>query len=202
MATAAIAPPSVALALLQARASYRAKALVDLLILLPLVLPPTVVGYALVLLFGRSGLVGSPLFALTGWTPMFTFWGVVIAAGTVALPIVTKVSQVAIEAVDVEIEEAAQVDGATRWQVLRYVTLPQAAVGLSAAVGLGFARAMGEFGATLMFAGNVPGHTNVLPLEIYAAFQAGDDSQAALAAAALSLVSVAAVVGARRLLSP
>jgi molybdate transport system permease protein len=190
IALAVVAVPGLALARLHARRDYALKGLVDALVLLPLVLPPSVVGYALVRAFGRSGL---------GLELVFTPAAAVIASAVVALPLVVKTAQPAFEAVPRELEEVGRSLGLSPLALFFRVTLPAARLGVIAALVLGFARAVGEFGATLMFAGNVPGRTNTMPLEIYSAWQAGDDRRAALFVLLLTGISFAVVLVAARL---
>jgi molybdate transport system permease protein len=156
------------LALLLARARFRGQAALETLILLPLVLPPSVVGYYLLLGLGGNG----PL-AAAGVNLLFTWPAATLASAVVGLPLMVKSGKAAIASVDPALENAARVCGATEWEVLRRITLPLARKGLVAGVILGAARAFGEFGATLMVAGSIPGRTQTLPLAIYDAVQAG-----------------------------
>ncbi len=199
LALAFVAPAGIALAFLQARRRYALRSLVDALILLPLVLPPSVVGFLLVLLFGRRGPAGRLLEAALGVRLVFTPLAAVLASAVVALPILVKTAQPALEAVPPELEAVARTLGLSPGAVFFRVTLPSAWRGVLAATVLGFARALGEFGATLMFAGNIPGRTNTMPLEIFAAYQSGDDRRAALYVAVLSALSVVVVAVAARL---
>jgi molybdate transport system permease protein len=194
-----VAPAGVALAWVQARRRYPLRRLVDALVLLPLVLPPSVVGFFLVVLFGRRALVGRLLEEALGLRLVFTPAAAVIAGGVVALPIVVKTAQPAIEAVPGELEDVARSLGLRPIEVFLRVTLPAAWRGVLAAAVLGFARALGEFGASLMFAGNIPGRTNTMPLEIFAAYQAGDDRRAGLYVGVLSALSILIVLAAARL---
>lgn len=198
LATVLVGPPALALAFAQARSRYRLRGVVDGLILLPLVLPPSVVGYFLVVLFGRRGALG-PLLAGVGLRVIFTPGAAVIASAVVALPILVKTAQPAIESVPVELEDVARTLGLSPLDVLLRVTLPAAWRGILAAVVLGFARGLGEFGATLMFAGNIPGRTNTMPLEIFAAYEMGDASRAAVYVGLLTAFSFAVVFAAGRL---
>jgi molybdate transport system permease protein len=198
-ALAVAAPAGVALALLQARGRYRLRRLVDALILLPLVLPPSVIGFVLILAFGRRGPLGALLDRALGLRLVFTPAAAVIASAIVALPILVKTAQPALESVPVELEDVARTLGLSPREVLLRVTLPTAWRGILAAIVLGFARALGEFGATLMFAGNLPGRTNTMPLEIFAAYQVGDDARAAVYVGVLTLISVSVVLAASRL---
>lgn len=199
IALAFVAPAGIALAFVQARRRYPLRGLVDALVLLPLVLPPSVVGFVLVLIFGRGGPLGALLEAALGVRIVFTPVAAVIASAVVALPILVKTAQPALEAVPPELEDVARTLGLSPRAVFFRVTLPVAWRGVLAATVLGFARALGEFGATLMFAGNIPGRTNTMPLEIFAASQAGDDRRAALYVAVLSALSIAVVLVAARL---
>jgi molybdate transport system permease protein len=156
------------LALLLARARFRGQAALETLILLPLVLPPSVVGYYLLLGLGGNG----PL-AAAGVNLLFTWPAATLASAVVGLPLMVKSGKAAIASVDPALENAARVCGASEWEVLRRITLPLARKGLVAGVILGGARAFGEFGATLMVAGSIPGRTQTLPLAIYDAVQAG-----------------------------
>ncbi|MFY9752508.1 MAG: molybdate ABC transporter permease subunit [Candidatus Acidiferrales bacterium] len=156
-----------------------AAALVDGLFLLPLVLPPTVVGFLLLLLFGRNGPLGK--FLLTfGASVVFSWPATVIAAAVVAFPLMYLTARAALEQVDPDLLQAARTLGATEWRVFREVALPLAWPGVLAGTILSFARALGEFGATLMLAGNIPGKTETIPIAIYFAVEA-DDMRRALA---------------------
>jgi len=194
-----VAPIGVGLAWLQARRRYPLRSVVDAAILLPLVLPPSVVGYLLVVIFGRRGLVGPWLEWAFGVRLVFSPAGAVVAACVVALPIVVKTAQPAIETVPAELEKVGRTLGLSQLALFFRVTLPSAWRGVTAALVLGFARALGEFGATLMLAGNIPGKTNTMPLETYAAYQAGDDRRAILYVTILTAMSVAVVLAAARL---
>ncbi len=193
-----VSPAGVALALLQARGRYPLRRLVDALILLPLVLPPSVIGYLLVVLLGRRGPIGALLDGAFGVRLVFTPAAAVIASIVVALPLLVKTAQPALEAVPPELEAVARTLGLSPAAVLLRVTLPYAWRGILAAVVLGFARALGEFGATLMFAGDIPGRTNTMPLEIFSAYESGDDGRAALYVSVLTLTSLAVVLAASR----
>jgi len=191
--------PGLALAWLQARRRYRLRALVDALILLPLVLPPSVVGFFLVIFMGRNGPLGGLLETLFGVRLVFTPTAAVIASSIVALPLLVKTAQPAIEAVPIELEHVGRSLGLSSLQLFFRVTLRAAWPGVLAGLVLAFARALGEFGATLMFAGNIPGRTNTMPLEIFAAYQAGDDSRAMLYVLVLTGFSLVVVYAASRL---
>jgi molybdate transport system permease protein len=167
-ATVIIVLAGLPLALLLARRRFPGRTLLETLILLPLVLPPSVVGYYLLVALGGTG----PL-ATLGLNLLFTWPAAVLASAIVGLPLMVKSAKAAIASVDPALEDAARVCGASEVEVLRRITLPLARKGLLAGVVLGAARAFGEFGATLMVAGSIPGRTQTLPLAIYDAVQAG-----------------------------
>jgi molybdate transport system permease protein len=198
-ALAVIVPIGLALGYVQARRDYVGRALVDVLIVLPIVLPPSVTGYYLILLLGRKGVVGGPVYELLGVSIIFTFWAAVIAAVVVALPLFIKFAQAAFHGVDPELEAVARTLGAGPIATFFRVTVPVAWRGLVAGAVLCFARALGEFGATLMFAGNIPGRTNTMTLEIWSSYQAGDDTRAVALVVALTIVSIAVVLAFSRL---
>jgi molybdate transport system permease protein len=187
---------AVAFGLSRWRSSVRD--IVDAVLTLPLVLPPTVLGYYLLVLVGRRGPLGAWLHE-RGIDLVFTWQGAVIAATLVAFPLVLKAARAAFEAVDPQLESAARVLGLREAAVFFRVSLPLAARGITAGVLLAFARALGEFGATLMIAGNLPGRTQTLSVAIYAAVQAGDDRSAALMVAVTSVTCVAMLLLAGRL---
>lgn len=168
----------VAIAYVFARRDFRGKGLAELLLTLPLVLPPTVIGYLLVVLVGRNGFLGQMILNFLGTGIMFTWQAAVIAAYTVSLPLMVYTAKAAIEAVDREIEYAAYILGKSELETALQITLPIAKKGILAGLILSFARAMGEFGATLMLAGNIPGKTNTMSISIYSAFQAGNNKLA------------------------
>jgi len=199
LATALNAVIGVPLAYLLARRRFRGRRVVDLLVTLPLVLPPTVTGYYLIALLGRRGLLGSPLYSLTGWTIAFTWYAAVIAATVMALPLVVRTARAAIESVDRDLERAAYTLGRSEWQTALTITLPLARNGILAGLVLAFARALGEFGATLMLAGNIPGRTATVPLAIYTAMQTGESGQALVLVGLLTALSCAVLVVADRL---
>ena len=164
----------LALALLLARVRFAGRTALELVITLPLVLPPSVVGYYLLVGLGA----GSPLADWTGWQLLFTWQAAVIASATVGLPLMVQASRAAIADIDPALEQAARTLGASELEVLARITLPLARRGILAGLVLGSARAMGEFGATLMVAGNIPGRTQTLPLAIYDAVQGRDFASA------------------------
>ena len=199
VATALNAVIGIPLAYMMARRRFWGRAAVDVLVTLPLVLPPTVTGYYLILLLGRRGVLGAPLFAATGWSVAFTWYAAVIAATVMALPLLVRTARVAIESVDQNLERAAFTLGRAEWRTALEVTLPLARNGILAGLVLAFARALGEFGATLMLAGNIPGKTQTLPLSIYTAVQTGEAGQAMTLVAMLTLLSCVVVVASARL---
>lgn len=195
-------PLGLALAWLQQRVTYRGRRAVDALIMLPLVLPPSVVGYVLVVTLGRDGVFGSAVETLLGGPVIFTQTAAVIAAAVVALPLMVKATEPALAAVPRDEEEVAHSLGLSPWQTFWRVTLPRARRGVAAGLVLAFARALGEFGATLMFAGNIPGQTNTMPLELYAAYQGGEDARALFYVAVLIALSAGVVFLSGRLAAP
>ncbi len=202
IATVLIAVLGTALGFLLARRTFRGKDLLDAVLTLPMVLPPTVTGYYLILLLGRRGLLGGPLHALTGWAVPFTWVAAVIAATVIALPLMIKSARAAIESVDTEYEIASRLMGKGEWETFFRITLPLAGRGVLAGVVLSFARAFGEFGATLMLAGNIPGRTQTMPLAIYEAVASGEDAQARWLALILTGISVTVVYLTNRLSRP
>ncbi|MGY8526158.1 molybdate ABC transporter permease subunit [Paracidovorax citrulli] len=172
--------------------------LVDAVLTLPLVLPPTVLGYYLLVLIGRRGVLGEWL-ASMGIELVFTWQGAVLASSVVAFPLVLKSARAAFENVDAQLENAARVLGASEVALLFRVSLPLAARGIAAGVLLAFARALGEFGATLMVAGSLPGRTQTLSVAIYEAVQAGDDRTANLLVLVTSVTCVVLLLAAGRL---
>src|ERR1700720_1905029 len=165
-------------------------ALVEGLFLLPLVLPPTVVGFLLLLLFGRNGPLGK-LFLELGATIVFSWPATVIAATVVAFPLMYVTARAALEQVDPTLILAARTLGASEWRVFREIALPLAWPGVLAGTILSFARALGEFGATLMLAGNIPGRTETIPVAIFFAIEAGDNREALVWAALVFAISLA-----------
>jgi molybdate transport system permease protein len=199
LATLANALLGIPLAYLLARRRFRGRALVDLLVTLPLVLPPTVTGYYLIVLLGRRGWLGAPIYAATGWSIAFTWYAAVVAATVMALPLLVRTVRAAIDSVDRDLERAAYTLGRSEWRTALEVTLPLARNGILAGLVLAFARALGEFGATLMLAGNIPGRTATVPLAIYTAVQTGEESVALVLVGVLTLLSCAVLVAANRL---
>ncbi len=172
--------------------------LVDSVLTLPLVLPPTVMGYYLLVLFGRRGWLGEFL-ARWGIDLVFTWQGAVMAATVVAFPLVLKSARAAFEEIDPQLENAARVLGISETALFFRVVLPLASRGIFAGVLLAFARALGEFGATLMIAGSIPGRTQTLSIAIYEAVQAGDDGLATVLVLVVSLTCIVVLWAASRL---
>lgn len=193
LATTAVAGPGVALGWLLARRDFRGKLLLDTLVHLPLVLTPVVVGYLLLLTFGRSGPLG-PLLETLGIEVAFTTLGAVLAAAVVALPLVVRSVRTAVELVDPGLEDAAAVLGAGPLRRFRTVTLPLASPGVVAGLSLGFARSLGEFGATITLAGSIAGETRTLPLAIFQGTQVPGGDGAALRLTVVSVLLSAAAL--------
>jgi molybdate transport system permease protein len=198
VATLVIAVFGTLLALLLARGRFPGRTLLELLLTLPLVLPPTVVGFFLLYLLGR----GSPLREWLGLDLLFTWQGAAVAASLVGLPLMLQSARAAIAAVDPELEDAARTLGRSEPEVLLRVTLPLAHRGILAGLFLGTARALGEFGATLMVAGNIPGRTRTLPMVVYDAALSGDLATAAQVSLLLSGIAFLALAITRRLEQP
>jgi len=198
-ATALNALVGIPIAYALARRRFWGKSLVDLLVTLPLILPPTVVGYYLIVLLGRRGLLGAPLYHTTGFTVVFTWYAAVIAATVMALPLLVRTVRAAIESVDRDLERAAYTLGRSELRTVLEVTLPLARKGILAGLVLAFARALGEFGATLMLAGNIPGRTQTVPLSIYTAVQTGESAEALGLVAVLTALSCLVLIAANRL---
>lgn len=182
-----------------ARSRFPGRDLLDTLLTLPMVMPPTVLGYYLLVLVGRRSAFGSWLYDSFGINLIFTWQGAVIAATVVAFPLVFKPARAAFEAVDSELEQAARVLGVSELAIFFRVTLPLAWRGILAGVLLAFARALGEFGATLMVAGSIPGKTQTLSIAVYEAVQAGKDDTANLLVLITSIVCVVVLLSASRL---
>lgn len=196
VAMLATLPVAFALAYLLARGRFPGKLLVDAVIHLPLVVPPVVTGWVLLLAFAPHGPIGGWLQGWFGVSVLFRWTGAAIAAGVMALPLMVRAMRLSIEAVDRRLEGAARTLGAGRWRVFATITLPLSLPGILAGAVLGFARGLGEFGATITFVSNVPGETQTLPLAIYAALQTpgGDALVWRLSAISVAL-SLAALIG-------
>jgi molybdate transport system permease protein len=197
MATVLCLVLGVPLAWMLARVTFPGRRLVRALITVPLVLPPVVGGIALLLALGRRGLVGQWLDATFGITLPFTTAGVVIAESFVALPFLVIAVEGALRGADSRYEEAAATLGSSRWTTFTHVTLPLVAPGIAAGAVLCWARALGEFGATITFAGNYPGITQTMPLAVYQTMESGDLEGAVVLSLILLVVSVAILAGLR-----
>ncbi|WP_027366099.1 molybdate ABC transporter permease subunit [Desulfotruncus alcoholivorax] len=173
---------------IMARNSFWGKDIVESVITLPLVLPPSVIGYGLLLIIGKNGLLGSILSHM-GVSIVFTWWAAVLAAAVVAFPLMYQSARAAFSSVDENYENAARTLGASELRIFFTITLPLAKPGIVAGLVLSFARAMGEFGATLMVAGNIPGQTQTIPLAIYFAVEAGDNRTAKILVTVITLFS-------------
>jgi molybdate transport system permease protein len=191
LATALLLVPGTLIAWLLARRSWRGKSLVETLVALPLVMPPVATGLILLELFGRRGLLGAPLHRI-GIDVVFTWRAVVLAMTVMASPLFVRTARVAFEQVSRRYEEIARTLGGSEPRVFFTITLPLAARGIVAGAVIAFARALGEFGATILVAGNIPGRTSTLSTSIYNLVQLGEDR----AATALLVVSVVIAFGA------
>ena len=189
----------VALGYLLARKRFPGRELLDAVLTLPMVMPPTVLGYYLLVLIGRNGVIGAWLQQHFGINLIFTWQAAVIAAAVVAFPLVLKGARAAFEAVDTQLEQAAQVLGVSSFGIFLRVTLPLAWRGVLGGALLAFARSMGEFGATLMVAGSIPGKTQTLSIAVYEAVQAGQDDSANLLVIITSVVCIVVLVTANKL---
>ncbi|WP_313538053.1 molybdate ABC transporter permease subunit [Sphingomonas sp.] len=188
VAVLAVLPLAFALAWLLARGRFPGKLLLDALVHLPLVVPPVVTGWMLLLAFAPAGPIGGLLERWFGVTVLFRWSGAAIAAGVMALPLMVRAIRLSLEAVDQRLEQAARSLGAGPVRTFATVTLPLALPGVLAGLVLGFARALGEFGATISFVSNVPGETETLPLAIYSALQVPGGEGQVLRLAAVSIV--------------
>lgn len=192
----------VALALWVTRSRFPGREALDAALTLPLVLPPTVLGYYLIVIIGRNGLIGRFLEDAFGFSLMFTWEGAALAASVAAFPLIYRSARAALAGVDANIEDAARTLGASEAAVFFRVSLPLSLRGLASGTMLAFARSMGEFGATLMIAGNIPGKTQTLSLAVYTAVQAGNDRLANVLVLIVSAVCVVILVMAGKLLKP
>lgn len=186
----------VALAYVLAKGRFRGRGLLEAVVTIPIVLPPTVLGYYLLTTLGVNSPVGRGWEQVFGSPLVFTQAAAIVAATVSALPFVVRTSRAAIEDVDPRLEAAARVAGHPEWKVATLVTLPVARRGLTAGIALGFARALGDFGATIMVAGNIPQRTQTLPIAVYDAVQVGDQTTArtgSLVLAAIAIVVLLAI---------
>ena len=186
-------PFGLAIAWLLARKTFPGKIIVDGAVHLPLVVPPVVVGYVLLILLSRNGSIGGWLFDTFGIAIAFTWKGAALAAGLMAFPLMVRAMRLSLEAVDQRLESAALTLGASRTRVFATITIPLMAPGILAGTILAFARALGEFGATITFVSNIPGETRTLPLALYSLAQTPDGETGA---ARLALIAVALALGA------
>ena len=188
-------PFALACAWLLARCHFPGKAIFDGVVHLPLVLPPVAVGFTLLVLFGRNGVIGAWLYAHLGFTFAFNWKGAALASGVMAFPLMVRAMRLSLEAVDEKLEAAARSLGANRWRVAATITLPLMAPGILSGAVLAFARSVGEFGATITFVSNIPGETRTLPIALYALTQVPGGDEAAWRLAILSvLLAFAALV--------
>jgi molybdate transport system permease protein len=194
IATAVATVLGIAIAYLLAKAKFPGRALVEAIVTLPIVIPPTVMGYFLLTALGVNSAFGRTWEKVTGSAIVFTPTAAVIAATIAALPFVVRASRAAIEEVDARAESAMRVAGHPEWKVALLVTFPLARRGILAGVALAGARALGEFGATVMIAGNIPGRTQTLPIAVFDSVQAGDIDQARNGSLLLVGIAVAALV--------
>ncbi len=198
MATLALLVPGLGLAWLLARKEFPGKTLVETLVSLPLVLPPVATGLLLLETFGRHGPAGS-LLARLGIDVVFTWRAVVLAMATMSLPLLVQSARTALEAVEPRLEQVARTLGAGEWRVFFSVTLPLGRRGIAAGALLAFARALGEFGATILVAGNIPGRTSTVAMAIWQRVQLGDDAAAMRLVAIASALAFVAVLASGRL---
>ena len=187
VATLVATPFGIGLAWLLARREFWGKSILDALVHLPLVLPPVVTGYLLLLTFGRRGLVGAWLADHLGIVFAFRWTGAALACGVMSFPLLVRPIRLSIEAIDRRLEQASSTLGAAPWQVFATVTLPLALPGILAGMVLGFAKAIGEFGATITFVSNIPGETQTLPSAIYTFTQVPGGETGALRLTAISI---------------
>ncbi|MGD9730746.1 MAG: molybdate ABC transporter permease subunit [Desulfamplus sp.] len=189
LSTILIVVSGIPVAYLLARKEFKGREIIDMLCTLPLVLPPTVTGYYLIILFGRNGLIGSIIYQWTGWSIMFTWYAAVLASYVVALPLMIKTARAAIESVNLNFIESSYALGLSEFQTALHVIIPLAKRGIFAGTILSFARSMGEFGATLMLAGNLPGKTDTMPIAIYTLSGSGEWTKAHLLVGLMTLIS-------------
>lgn len=195
-AAAGCLPPGLLIAWILARTRFPGKGLLDGLVHMPLVLPPVVTGYLLLVLLGRKGFIGAWLFKLFGFSLAFTWKGAAVASAVMAFPLLVRALRLSLEGVDRGLEAAARTLGAGPWRVFFTVTLPLMAPGLLAGMILAFARSLSEFGATITFVSNIPGETRTLPLALYTLTQVPDGETGALRLCIISMaVALLALMG-------
>jgi molybdate transport system permease protein len=161
-------------ALFTTRSQFRGKTILETILLIPLVLPPTVIGFLLIMVFGSQSPVGEFIQSVFNTSIMFTWWAALIAAIVVAFPLMYQSAKTGFLTVDSDIEAAARIDGANNWKVFLFITIPLSIKSIISGFILAFARALGEFGATFMFAGNIPGKTQTIPIAVYIALDSGN----------------------------
>jgi molybdate transport system permease protein len=198
-ATVIVGVTGIGFGYLLARARFPGRALLDALASAPIVMPPTVLGYYLLVVLGRRSLIGRAWEAVFGSPLVFTWQGAVVAASVASFPFCLRAARAAIESVDRRYEAVGQVMGLPGWRVAAQITLPLARRGLLAGVALGFARALGDFGTTVMVAGNIPGRTQTMPIAVYDAVQAFDYDRAGTLAFVLLVIAVTVLLLVRRL---
>lgn len=184
----------IATALLMTRKQFPGKAVIESLITMPMVLPPVVTGFALLLLIGKNGPVGKLMTAWFDVQLMFTQTAAVLAAVVIAFPLMYQSAKAALQSIDNSLEDAARTLGASELRVILTVTLPLAVPGLVAGGVLAFSRALGEFGATIMIAGNIPGKTQTIPIAIYFAAESNDLAEAGYYVAVISIITFGAIL--------
>lgn len=177
------------LARLLARKQFKGKSIVETCLLLPIVLPPTVIGFLLLICFGRSSWIGQLIEWIFNQPIIFTWWAALMAAFVVSLPLMYQSAKAGFLDIDTTIEEAARVDGANEWNVFTAVSIPLASRSIISGGILSFSRGLGEFGATLMFAGNIPGKTQTIPTAIYLAIDSGNTKMAWLWVISIMFIS-------------
>lgn len=190
IATVIVGMSGLFLAYVFATKRFPGKIILDACLTIPIILPPTVIGYLLLLIFGRTGVIGKLLFEAAGISIIFTWKAAVLAATVVSFPLMYRTAKAAIESVDRDVIHASYTLGHSKGETFFRIILPLARKGIVAGLILAFARSMGEFGATLMIAGNIPGKTETMPLAIYTATNSGKDLQAAILVTILITVSI------------
>jgi len=188
--TVLVLPVAIGAALLLSRVRSVVRLPLDILITLPLVLPPVVPGYMLLMLLGKKGFIGAPLYNIAGIEIIFTWGAVVIASAIISLPLMVRTMEVAFQGVDNKLEWASRSLGASRSKTFFYITVPMAYKGIIAGALVGFTRGLAEFGATIVVAGNIPGKTQTIPLALFSAIETGQEA----IAVRLILVSVSLAV--------
>ncbi|MCC5951456.1 MAG: molybdate ABC transporter permease subunit [Acidimicrobiia bacterium] len=197
--TVIVAVTGTAAGYVLAKGRFPGRGLLEAVASLPIVLPPTVLGYYLLVAMGRESTIGRVWESVFGSPIVFTVTGAVIAASVASFPFCLRAARAAFESIDDRVEQAARTMGLPEWRVALQVSLPLAWRGVLAGIALAFARALGDFGATVMVAGNIPGRTQTMPIAVFDAVQAGNDDRAALLAIVLSAVAVAALLVVSRL---